>query len=118
MALTEMVCNIAGVAPNLPIPLVLKINFLGTRDLTLALESKISNNGSIVNLASGTAMGWPRNIAKHKIFFDVSLDDDIDAFAAAHEINKANCYHFSKEAVVAWTIQQWKRWEKSSTRLA
>lgn len=110
-------CNIAGVAPTLPPALVLKINFLGTRMLTEALRSKLTDGASIVNIASGTGMGWPRNIQKHKAFFELGLRDDIEAFCAEHDIVKENSYQFSKEALIAWTIQQWKRWEGGQIRM-
>ncbi len=110
-------CNIAGVAPTLPPALVVKINFLGTRMLTEAIAPKLADGASIVNVASGTGMGWARNIETHKVLFDLGLQDDIEAFCTEYEIVKGNCYHFSKEAVIAWTIQQWKAWEDRQIRM-
>ncbi|MEM7111942.1 MAG: coniferyl-alcohol dehydrogenase [Chloroflexota bacterium] len=110
-------CNIAGVAPTLPPDLVLKINFLGTRQLTEALLPKIEEGGSVVHIASGTGMGWARNIAKHKVLRELSLADDIDAFCTEYEIVKANSYHFSKEAIIAWTVGEWKRREERDVRM-
>ena len=110
-------CNIAGVAPTLPPPLVVKINFLGNRHFTELMLPKMKEGGSVVNVASGTAMGWARNIEKHKILRELSLEDDLEAFCAEHDINKANCYPFSKEAIVAWTIGEWKRRENRDIRM-
>ena len=110
-------CNIAGVSPALPPDLVLKINFLGTRRLTNGLLPKIAEGGSIVNIASGTGMGWGRNIDKHKVLRELTLNDDIAAFCTEHDIVKANCYHFSKEAVISWTIGEWKRRESHDVRM-
>ena len=110
-------CNIAGVAPTLPPPLVIKINFTGTRALTNALMPKLADGASIVNVASGTGMGWPRNVAKHKVLFEMGLDADFDAFCAEYDIEKANCYHFSKEAVIMWTIGEWKMIEDRGIRM-
>lgn len=110
-------CNIAGVAPTLPPPLVLKINFLGTRQLTNGLIPKMVDHAAIVNVASGTGLGWPRNVAKHKVFFSLGLNDDIDAFCAEYEIEKGNCYHFSKEAVIMWTIGEWKMIDDRGIRM-
>ncbi|MFK7804776.1 MAG: coniferyl-alcohol dehydrogenase [Anaerolineae bacterium] len=110
-------CNIAGVAPTLPPPLVLKINFTGTRALTNALMPKLSDGASIVNIASGTGLGWPRNVAKHKVLFGLGLDADFDAYCAEYDIEKANAYHFSKEAVIMWTIGEWKNIEERGIRM-
>ena len=110
-------CNIAGVAPTLPPDIVLKINFLGTRRLTEALLPRIEEGGSVVNIASGTGMGWGRNIEKHKVLRELSLSDDIAAFCSEHGIVKADCYHFSKEAVIAWTIGEWERRESRDVRM-
>ena len=110
-------CNIAGVAPTLPPDVVLKINYLGTRQLTEALLPKIEAGGSVVNIASGTGMGWARNIEKHKVLRELSLDGDVAAFCTEYDIVKANCYHFSKEAVIAWTIGEWKRREAHDVRM-
>lgn len=110
-------CNIAGVAPTLPPPLVLTINFLGTRYLTEAVEPLLADGGSIVHVASGTALGWARNIDKYKALAELSLGDDIGAFCEEYEIDKVNSYAFSKEALIAWTTQRWKRWEERQIRM-
>ncbi|MEM7536007.1 MAG: coniferyl-alcohol dehydrogenase [Chloroflexota bacterium] len=110
-------CNIAGVAPTLPPALVLTINFLGTRALTEAIEPKLADGASIVNIASGTGLGWAQNIAKHKIFFEMRLGDDVEAFCAEHEIVKANSYAFSKEAVIAWTVGTWQKRTERGIRM-
>ena len=110
-------CNIAGVAPTLPPVVVLKINFLGTRQLTEALLPKIEEGGSVVNIASGTGMGWGRNIEKHKVLRELSLNDDVAAFCTEYDITTDNSYHFSKEAVIAWTIGEWKRRESHDVRM-
>ena len=110
-------CNIAGVAPTLPPPLVLKINFTGTRALTDALMPKLSDGATIVNVASGTGLGWPRNVSKHKVFFGLGLDADFEAFCDEYDIIKQNCYHFSKEAVIMWTIGEWKKIEERGIRM-
>ena len=110
-------CNIAGVAPTLAPDLVLKINFLGTRYLTTLLEPKMCDDGSIVNIASGTAMGWGKNIAKHKVLMQMGLEDDIAAFCRREEIVKANCYAFSKEAMIVWMLAEWKKREVRGIRM-
>ncbi|MEM7799187.1 MAG: coniferyl-alcohol dehydrogenase [Chloroflexota bacterium] len=110
-------CNIAGVAPTLPPPLVLKINFTGTRRLTDTLTSKMADGASIVNIASGTGLGWPRNVAKHKRLFSMGLNDDFDTYCSEEAIEKANCYHFSKEAVIMWTIGAWQKIEERGIRM-
>lgn len=110
-------CNIAGVAPTLPPSLVLKINFLGTRYLTEAVEPLIASGGSIVHIASGTAIGWAHNIDKYKALARLSLNDDIGAFCEEHEIDKANSYSFSKGAIIAWVTQRWKKWEERQIRM-
>ena len=39
------------------------------------------------------------------------------AFCAEFDINEENCYEFSKEAVLVWTMQCWSRWRDRNIRV-
>ena len=45
-------CNIAGIPPTKPAPLVLQVNFLGLRKFTELMIPKLNDGASIVSMAS------------------------------------------------------------------
>lgn len=103
----DALCNIAGVPPTVaPIPL-LQVNVLGLIAFTKAVEAKLNDNASIVNIASLAGMGWRQRIESCKAILELEDFNAVESFIAEHNIDQENCYEFSKEAIIIWTIQQW-----------
>ncbi len=103
----DALCNIAGVPPTVaPIPL-LKVNVLGLLSFTNALAPKLNDNASIVNIASLAGMGWHNHVKEAKAILKLEDFDGLEAFCQEHNIDTENCYEFSKEAIIIWTMQQW-----------
>ncbi|MDG2113772.1 MAG: SDR family oxidoreductase [Actinomycetota bacterium] len=97
--------NIAGVAGSMGSELVLRVNVYGLRHVTDALlgAGKLSDGGSIVNIASLAGMAWQRHLDRI-----AELDAAAD-YTAGIEVAKAydrggpNAYVLSKEWVVSYT---------------
>lgn len=108
--------NIAGVPPTRPAPQVLKVNLVGLKYLTTQLVPKLADGAAIVNLASLAGIGWPQ--AVEAIRASESLDfDGVDAFCSRHSIEGARSYFFSKEALIAWTLQNRWTWRERGIRM-
>jgi len=108
--------NIAGLPPTRPAPQVLRVNLVGLKHLTLAVVPKLAQGASIVNLASLAGLGWPE--ALPAIRESETLDfDGVDAFCERHAIEGARSYFFSKEALIAWTLQHRWTWRDRGIRM-
>ncbi len=103
----DALCNIAGVPPTVaPVPL-LKVNVMGLIAFTKALIPKLNDNASIVNIASLAGMGWRERVNEAKALLKLSDFDELESFVTKHNISHENCYEFSKEAIIIWTMQNW-----------
>jgi NAD(P)-dependent dehydrogenase (short-subunit alcohol dehydrogenase family) len=108
--------NIAGLPPTRPAPQVLKVNLVGLKYLTQQLLPKFARGASIVNLASLAGQGWPE--AVNTIRASESLNfDGVETFCAQHAIEGARSYFFSKEALIAWTLQYRWTWRDKGIRM-
>ena len=108
--------NIAGVPPTRPAAQVLKVNLVGLKYLTTQLVPKMADGAAIVNLASLAGIGWPQATdairASERLGFD-----EVDAFCRHHAIDGARSYFFSKEALIAWTLQNRWTWRARGIRM-
>lgn len=108
--------NIAGLPPTHAPAQVLRVNLLAPRYLTQALVPKFADGASIVNLASAAGAGWPRSVAA--IRASSALDfTDAAAFCDEHKIEGPRSYFFSKEALIAWTIENRWTWRSRAIRM-
>jgi len=112
-------CNIAGLPPTLAAHAVLKVNFLGLRQLTLGLIGKMADGASIVNLASLAGIGWPQAVSQVEELIGLRGIDDADAFCVKHDIEgqQGRSYFLSKEALIVWTMQNRWTWRDRGIRM-
>lgn len=108
--------NIAGLPPTLNAELVLKVNLVGLKYLTLGLVPQLADNAAIVNLASLAGVGWPQSVAAIHDSEHLSFSGTA-AFCARHDIVGARSYFFSKEALIAWTLQHRWTWRERGIRM-
>ena len=110
--------NIAGLPPTAPAELVVLVNLVGLKYLTESLISKLSDGASIVNLASLAGFGWSQSIPAIKASANLDFTD-VGAFNSAHDIGDegGRSYFFSKEALVAWTMQNRWTWRDRGIRM-
>jgi NAD(P)-dependent dehydrogenase (short-subunit alcohol dehydrogenase family) len=112
------IANIAGLPPTAPAAKVLAVNLFGLKHLTLGLIPKLNDRASIVNLASLAGFGWPQAVPAIRASEAVHVDDAA-RFAEAHQITNAGgrSYFFSKEALIAWTLQNRWTWRERGIRM-
>ncbi|MBK5004561.1 SDR family oxidoreductase [Pseudomonas sp. S60] len=108
--------NIAGLPPTLNAELVLKVNLVGLKYLTLGLVPQLADNAAIVNLASLAGVGWPQSVAAIRDSEHLSFSGTA-AFCTRHDIVGARSYFFSKEALIAWTLQHRWTWRERGIRM-
>ena len=108
--------NIAGVPPTLPPEVVITVNFVALRRLTLGLVDALAENASIVNLASLAGIGWEHEVARIRVAEGLG-HREVAAFCETHGITEQNSYFFSKQALVAWTHQNRWRWRDRGIRM-
>ncbi len=102
--------NIAGVPPRAgQAASVLRINFLGVRQLTHALLPQMVQGGSIVNLSSRAGARWREHLPQVQAL--LALDDGaspqaVAGFVAAHSIDDTRAYDLSKEVLTVWSLLQ------------
>lgn len=110
--------NIAGLPPTHPADRVLAVNLFGLKRLTLGLVPKLADGASIVNLASLAGIGWPQAVEAIRASEPVAMEDAAE-FAARWQITEAGgrSYFFSKEALIAWTMQNRWTWRERGIRM-
>lgn len=96
-------CNIAGVSPAFPPPLVLTVNFLAARYLTQKLQPKLREGSSVVNMGSIGGMAWRDNLEQVKACLALESFDEAARFCSEYGLVQG--YKISKECMVAWTMQ-------------
>ena len=110
--------NNAGLPPTKPANLLLKVNLIGLKRLTLALIPKLNDGASIVNVASLAGFGWQNSIdaikAAERLDFH-NVDDFVARWAVSSEGGRS--YFFSKEALVVWTMQNRWTWRDRGIRM-
>jgi NAD(P)-dependent dehydrogenase (short-subunit alcohol dehydrogenase family) len=110
--------NIAGLPPTAPAEVVIKVNLVGLKALTLGLIPKLADGASIVNLASLAGHDWASHVSS--IHGSEDLDfDDVAEFVRTHDAGDAGgrSYFFSKEALVAWTLKNRWTWRARGIRM-
>lgn len=108
--------NIAGVPPTAPPEVVVTVNLVALKRLTLGLVDSLADNASIVNLASLAGIGWEGAVDKIKAA-DGLTHAGVAAFCAAQEITPEYSYFFSKQALVAWTHEHRWTWRDRGIRM-
>jgi NAD(P)-dependent dehydrogenase (short-subunit alcohol dehydrogenase family) len=109
--------NCAGLPQSFPPLDVMKVNFIGLRELTNRVVERMSPGGAICSIASTGGLGWSRRIPTN-----IELIDTPD-FAAALAWCEANPdviregYSFSKENVIVWTQYMAPRLIKRGIRI-
>lgn len=111
----DALCNIAGVAPTAGSENVIKINFLGLRRFTELAADKLNDGAVIINLASMAGFFWQRNFDLVKALINLSSFEEAERFCSEHHViangmEPTSCYPLSKQAVTAWSIQNFNRW--------
>ena len=115
----DALCNIAGLPPTRDRVLVLKVNFMGLRLFTELMIDKLSDNASIVNMASLAGMGWPEAGPRIRNLIALKNFDGVEAFCEQNNITHdgGRSYFFSKEALIVWTMMNRWTWRDRGIRM-
>lgn len=108
--------NIAGVPPTAPPNTVLAVNLVALKRLTLGLVDSLADNASIVNLASLAGLGWEGQVPKIKAAEGLT-HAGIGQFCADQQITDDISYFFTKQALIAWTLQNRWTWRDRGIRM-
>jgi len=105
------------VPPTVPLPLILKVNTLGTIHFTNKMIPKLNQDASIVNVASVAGKNWGQNLKAIKEFLAIKDFDEVEKFIKKKKYDDAVCYNFSKEVIIVWTIINYYTWKKKNIRI-
>ena len=108
--------NIAGVPPTAAPEVVVTVNLVALKRLTLGLVDSLADNASIVNLASLAGIGWESEIKRITAANDLTHAQVAD-FCVANHITSDDSYFFTKQALVAWTRENRWRWRERGIRM-
>ena len=111
--------NNAGIAGNLGVVNVMKVNVFGLLRLTKALEDHIPEGGAVINTASIAGMNWPAH--QMEIMDLLSIDDwdkQVSWVEEKPEVVGEDSYMFSKECVQVLTMMRAKDLIRRKVRIA
>ncbi|HVW32695.1 MAG TPA: coniferyl-alcohol dehydrogenase [Acidimicrobiia bacterium] len=108
--------NVAGLPGTFPAELVLRVNVLGLRHLTGALQPRLRAGAAVVNVASVAAVRdpRPRELVAGLLAtptFEAGLD-----WCRRHPLDAPTAYRFSKQALIEWTLQMAAAWRGAGVR--
>ena len=96
--------NCAGLAPMHTWQDVMKVNFIGMRQLTQALLEKMRAGSAIVCIGSNGGAGWRQRVPELREFVTTPSFGAAVGWCEQHPALQANAYGFSKEAIAVWTM--------------
>lgn len=97
--------NNAGVAANLPIPVLYGVNVLAPRRLAEGLLPQIPAGGTVVYTASMAGNGWPGHKDVIEQILAIGDWDATIAFIDEHQAEFGELYGFTKEIMQVHTMQ-------------
>lgn len=103
----DILLNIAGLPPREGNEALLyAVNTQALRQLTLGLMDRLSDEAAIVSVASLAGAAWVQNLEQVKALLAYEPTVSGMDIHADLGLPAARAYALSKEAVIAWTIQQ------------
>lgn len=102
----DALCNVAGIPPCDDAERVLRVNFYGTRLLTMAALGKFRDGGAIINVASMAAMRFRGDAVRTRAALRLAVEvsqADLAAFIDQQAIGALESYAFSKQLLVLWS---------------
>lgn len=98
--------NVAGVSGTLGAANVIAINFVGTRELTEALEPRLRAGSAVVITASLAASRYASRRELVQGLLDTTSREQALAWCAAHAAEIGTGYAISKDALVWYTLSR------------
>ena len=115
----DALCNVAGLPPTSDRVLVLKVNFMGLRRFTELMIDKLSDNASIVNIASLAGLGWPEAGPQVKDLLALEDFGGVEKLCDRNNVTQddGRSYFYSKEALIVWTMLNRWTWRDRGIRM-
>ena len=101
----DALANVAGLSGTPGKVPTIAVNFLGLRALSIGLAPKMSQYGSVINVASIAGFGWRQNLDRTRKAIDVTGFPDPAQFCDDHNIQDETSYPDSKELLLMWTFR-------------
>lgn len=103
----DILLNIAGLPPREGNDaLMYEVNFQALRTLTLGLMDRLNDGARIVSVASLAGAAWVQNVDQVKALLAMPADASGTSIHKDLALPNARSYALTKEAVIAWTIEQ------------
>jgi NAD(P)-dependent dehydrogenase (short-subunit alcohol dehydrogenase family) len=96
---------------------VMKVNFLGLRQLTEALLPRIDDGGAVASVASRAGQGWPEHLDLLGDLLATGSFAEGVAWVEAHLDELGDPYFFSKEAVIVWSRRRAREAQRAGVRM-
>src|SRR5690606_21161305 len=101
----DVLFNNAGVAANMPIPVLYGVNVLAPRRLAERLLPQIPSGGTVVYTASMAGNGWPENKDVILELLAIGDWDKTVAFVEERAAQFGDLYNFTKQVMQVHTMQ-------------
>ena len=99
----DYLVNSAGVTGSHSAELVYRVNVLGLQHLTEQLLPRIRDNGSVINVASGAGIDWPKNLPAILPIIQAKEQPVRLRQCLQHASEGGRAYNFSKEIIIVLT---------------
>jgi NAD(P)-dependent dehydrogenase (short-subunit alcohol dehydrogenase family) len=110
--------NVAGMARADDPSRVLAVNFLGMREVTAQLSSRLARGSAIVNVSSIAGRDWLRRLDRIAPLLDTGSMAEGLAWCEANRAAFArDPYSFSKRCVTAWSLREARHHVHRGTRV-
>lgn len=96
--------NVAGVPGSLDGETVMRVNFLGLRQVTETLLPRLAPGSAIVQVASDAGSRWRTHLDRILELIRARSYEDGLAWVRAHPMEGPDAYYFSKECVVTYAV--------------
>jgi NAD(P)-dependent dehydrogenase (short-subunit alcohol dehydrogenase family) len=110
--------NCAGLPQTFAGSDVMKVNFLGLRQLTEALLPRIDDGGAVASVASLAGHGWPEHLDLLGPLLATGSFAEGVAWVEEHLDELGDPYFFSKEAVIVWTRRRSRGAQRAGVRMS
>ena len=100
--------NNAGIAATHPVEAVMAVNWLGLRQLSEGLLTKIREDGAIANTASIAGGQWPGHLQEVLDCIAIESREELLGWCRDHAELVGDGYAFSKECVQVYTMKSAK----------
>ena len=113
----DALINVAGVSSLASTDMQFRVNFLGTRHLTLAMVPRLKARSAVFNVASSTAVRWEQHLDRFTPLVETRSFEEGLQWLEANPQESPISYAWSKEALIIWTMKTGLEWIGTGRRI-